>query len=203
MGSPFKNVQKLKFEKANRERYDKMPQKIKDSLQAEAWNHGYPFWSPKYKVNVDPEDGVLSGRPIYSDGTMLTYPSLSKPVSNPLNKGRCWDNYEPTPGKKAYEDGSCQPIKRQSALNVTEKAYEKQNKKMRSDHKKETGCTLGDRQTSGTGSRRVSFACRFAGMDGSMTEDNGEPSRLAMALKKWGFSSKGEASSFCSSNKKS
>ena len=212
MGSPFKNVQKMKFEKANRERYDKMSQKTKDSLQVEAWKYGGPFWSPKHQVNVDPEDGVLYNRPIYKDGTMLTYPSLSKPTSreteinkpsNPLNKGRCWDGYEPTPGKKAYEDGSCQPIKRQSALNVTEKAYEKQNKKMRSDHKKETGSTLGDRQTSGTGSRRVSFACRFAGMDGSMTEDNGEPSRLAMALKKWGFSSKGEASSFCNSNKKS
>jgi hypothetical protein len=24
-------------------------------------------------------------------------------------KGRCWDGYEPVPGKKAYSDGSCQP----------------------------------------------------------------------------------------------
>ena len=106
MGNPFRNIQKLKFEKANRERYNKMPQRIKDSLQAEAWKYGGPFWSPKHQVNVDPEDGVLYNRPIYKDGTMLTYPSLSEPVSNPLNKGRCWENYEPTPGKKAYEDGS-------------------------------------------------------------------------------------------------
>lgn len=27
-------------------------------------------------------------------------------------KDRCWDGYEPTPGKKAYEKGSCQPIKK-------------------------------------------------------------------------------------------
>ena len=88
MGSPFRNVQKLKFEKANRERYDKMPQKTKDSLQGEAWKYGGPFWSPKHQVNVDPEDGVLYNRPIYKDGTMLTYPSLSKPTSREteLNK---------------------------------------------------------------------------------------------------------------------
>ncbi len=122
---------------------------------------------------------------------------------SPLNKGRCWDNYEPTPGKKAYEKGSCQPIKRQSALNIKEEAYEKQNREMRKDHKEETGKDLGSRQTTGTGSRRVSFACRFGGMAGGMTEDNGEPSKLAMALKKWGFSSKGEAKAFCSKNKES
>jgi hypothetical protein len=72
---------------------------------------------------------------------------------------------------------------------------------MRSTHKKETGKTLGKRQTSGTGSRRVSFACRFAGMSGGMTK-NGKPSNLAMALKKWGFSSKAQARSFCNKNKK-
>lgn len=27
-------------------------------------------------------------------------------------KDRCWDGYEPTPGKKAYEKGSCQPVKK-------------------------------------------------------------------------------------------
>tara|TARA_R110002020_G_scaffold197912_3_gene399013 strand:- start:2262 stop:2687 length:426 start_codon:yes stop_codon:yes gene_type:complete len=90
-----------------------------------------------------------------------------------------------------------------SPFKIKEEAYEKSNRKMRSEYKSETGKTLGSRQTSGTGSRRVSFACRFAGMDGSMTSDNGEPSKLAMALKKWGFSSKGEARAFCSKNKKS
>ncbi len=122
---------------------------------------------------------------------------------SPLNKGRCWPDYEPTPGKKAYAKGSCQPIERQSALNIKEEAYEKQNREMRKDHKKETGKDLGSRQTTGTGSRRVSFACRFGGMAGGMTEDNGEPSKLAMALKKWGFSSKGEAKAFCNKNKES
>ena len=88
-------------------------------------------------------------------------------------------------------------------LHIKEEAYERQNRKMRKDHKKETGKDLGSRQTTGTGSRRVSFACRFGGMAGGMTEDNGEPSKLAMALKKWGFSSKGEAKAFCNKNKES
>ena len=55
---------------------------------------------------------------------------------------------------------------------------------MRSDYTKETGKKLGSRQTSGTGKRRVSFACRFAGMKGAMKSANGEPTRKAMALKK-------------------
>jgi len=267
MGSPFRNVQKLKFEKANRERYDKMPQKTKDSLQGEAWKYGGPFWSPKHQVNVDPEDGVLYNRPIYKDGTMLTYPSLSKPTSRETELNKPPTNRlsikretskinESSRGMKAlktaYDVGSTflkgglgvastmltpatayaqgQPMpefieggvdnrsleeferdgpiplpkfKEETPLNIKEEAYEKQNKKMRSDHKKDTGKTLGERQTSGKGSRRVSFACRFGGMAGDMTDDDGSPSKLAMALKKWGFSSKGEATAFCNKNKES
>ena len=35
--------------------------------------------------------------------------------SSPLNKGRCWDNYEPVKGKEPYSPGSCQPISRGSS----------------------------------------------------------------------------------------
>ena len=79
---------RLQFDKSNRERYDKMPQRVKDSLQQVAYEYGGPFFSPKHQVNVDPEDGVLYNRPIYSDGTMLTYPVLNKPVKREteLNK---------------------------------------------------------------------------------------------------------------------
>ena len=80
--------------------------------------------------------------------------------------------------------------------------YEARNRKMRAKHKKETGRTLSKRHTSGTAPARIKFACRFGGMAGGMTKKNGEPSNLAMALKKWGFSSKGEARAFCSRNKK-
>ena len=88
-------------------------------------------------------------------------------------------------------------------LNIKNAAYEKQNRKMRKDYTAETGKTLGSRQTSGTNSRRVSFACRFAGMSGAMKDAKGEPTKKAMALKKWGFGSVAAASSFCSKNKKS
>ena len=90
-----------------------------------------------------------------------------------------------------------------SPLFLTDASYEKSNRKMRSKYKSETGKTLGSRQTSGTGSRRVSFACRFSGMKGPMKKPNGEPTRKARALKKWGFGSVGAASKFCSKNKKS
>ena len=66
---------------------------------------------------------------------------------------------------------------------MTNASYEKSNRKMRSDYKKETGKTLGARQTSGKGKR------------------NGEPTRKAIALKKWGFGSVGAARKFCNSNK--
>ena len=89
-------------------------------------------------------------------------------------------------------------------LKITNKSYEKQNRSMRVDYTKETGKTLGSRQTEGTGARRVSFACRFGGMKGGMTDKSGGgPSKLSMALKKWGFGSKSAATSFCNSNKKS
>ena len=86
---------------------------------------------------------------------------------------------------------------------MKEETYEKQNRKMRKKYTAETGKTLGSRQTSGTGARRVSFACRFAGMKGAMKGANGEPTRKAMALKKWGFGSVDAARSFCNKNKKS
>ena len=86
-------------------------------------------------------------------------------------------------------------------INIKEAAYEKQNRAMRKKHKKETGKTLGDRQTSGTGKRRVSFACRFAGMAGAMKDAKGEPTKYAMALKKWGFGSREAARNFCQKNK--
>jgi len=88
-----------------------------------------------------------------------------------------------------------------SPFQIKEKAYEKQNRAMRAKHKKETGKTLGSRQTSGTGKRRVSFACRFAGMAGAMKDAKGEPTKKAMALKKWGFGSVEAARNFCNKHK--
>jgi len=88
-------------------------------------------------------------------------------------------------------------------LKITNAAYEKSNKEMRSEYKSETGKKLGSRQTSGTGARRVSFACRFAGMKGPMKDSKGKPTRKAIALKKWGFGSVAAAKNFANKNKKS
>jgi len=87
-------------------------------------------------------------------------------------------------------------IQPNSPLKIKDVAYEKQNKKMRKENP-----GMGKRLTSGTSPRRVSFACRFAGMKGPMKEANGEPTKKAMALKKWGFGSVAAASSFCQKNK--
>jgi hypothetical protein len=56
---------------------------------------------------------------------------------------------------------------------------------------------------SGKNPRRVSFAGRFGGMKGALKDEKGRPTRLMLALRKWGFSSKEEARAFASRNKKS
>jgi len=88
-----------------------------------------------------------------------------------------------------------------SPTQITEKAYEDQNRKMRSEYTSETGKKLGKRLTKGTNKRRVSFACRFAGMAGAMKNAKGEPTKKAMALKKWGFGSVEAARNFCQKHK--
>ena len=85
---------------------------------------------------------------------------------------------------------------------MDDKSYEKSNRKMRSEYTSETGKKLGKRLTSGKNKRRVSFACRFAGMKGPMKDSKGKPTRKAIALKKWGFGSVSAAKKFCNTNKK-
>lgn len=55
---------------------------------------------------------------------------------------------------------------------------------------------------SGTNPRRVSFAARFAGMDGPLVDEKGRPTRLKLALKAWGFGSKEAARNFANKHKK-
>ncbi len=76
MMSPLNQKGRLKLEKA-----PELNQKTKDSLQGEARKYNKPFFSPKHGVNVDPEDGVLSNRPVYKDGSKLTYEKIDKPFS--------------------------------------------------------------------------------------------------------------------------
>ena len=77
------------------------------------------------------------------------------------------------------------------------------NAKGRASYNKETGGNLKAHVKSGTNPRRVSFAARFAAMAGPMKKPNGEPTRKALALKAWGFSSPASARAFANKHKKS
>ena len=92
----------------------------------------------------------------------------------------------------AYNNRSVGPLK------ITEAAYAKRNRKMRKENP-----GMGKKLTSGTNPRRISFACRFGSMQGDMKDKDGSPSKLAKALKKWGFGSKEAARNFCRKHKKS
>ena len=76
------------------------------------------------------------------------------------------------------------------------------NARGRAYFKRTEGSNLKAPVKSGTNPRRVSFAARFAGMSGPMKDKNGKPTRLALALKAWGFGSKEAAASFARNNKK-
>ena len=69
--------------------------------------------------------------------------------------------------------------------------------------KRTEGANLKAPVKSGTNSRRVSFAARFAGMKGPMKDDKGRPTRKALALKAWGFGSVEAARNFAKRHKKS
>ena len=66
------------------------------------------------------------------------------------------------------------------------------NAKGRASYKAETGGELKPPVKAGDNPRRASFLARMGNMAGPMAED-GKPTRLALALRAWGASSKGEA----------
>ena len=76
------------------------------------------------------------------------------------------------------------------------------NEAGRKHFEKKDGGNLKSPVKSGKNPRRVSFACRFAVMKGSMKDSKGRPTRYALALKAWGFGSRESAAKFCQANKK-
>ena len=76
------------------------------------------------------------------------------------------------------------------------------NEAGRKHFKKTEGANLKRPQKSGTDSRRVSFAARFAGMKGPMKDEKGRPTRKALALKAWGFGIVEAARNFANRHKK-
>ncbi len=77
------------------------------------------------------------------------------------------------------------------------------NQKGRDFFKRTEGSNLKRPLSKGTDPRRVSFASRFSGMQGPMKDAKGNPTRLALALKKWGFRSKESARNFANRHKQS
>ena len=76
------------------------------------------------------------------------------------------------------------------------------NEAGRKHFKRTEGANLKKPQKTGTDSRRVSFAARFAGLKGPMKDDKGRPTRKALALKAWGFGSVEAARNFANRHKK-
>jgi len=85
-GEGHQSGKKFRYDPADKKAFQALNQKTKDSLHGEAMKYNKPFFSPKHGVNVDPEDGVLSNRPVYSDDTKLTYDKIDKPFDSPANK---------------------------------------------------------------------------------------------------------------------
>jgi hypothetical protein len=67
------------------------------------------------------------------------------------------------------------------------------NAKGRASYKAETGGTLKPPVKSGDNPRRASFLARMGNMPGPMRDEKGRPTRLALALRAWGASSKADA----------
>ena len=76
------------------------------------------------------------------------------------------------------------------------------NAKGRAHFKRTEGSNLKRPLKTGTSPRRVSFACRFAGMKGPMKDSKGRPTRKALALRAWGFGSVEAARNFANRHKK-
>lgn len=89
---------------------------------------------------------------------------------------------------------------------MVKKAYQNPegglNEKGRKHFESKEGGDLKEPVKSGTNPRRVSFAARFGGMSGPLTDENGKPTRLKLALKAWGFGSKEAARNFAERHKK-
>ena len=117
-------------------------------------------------------------------------------------KGRCWKGYEPTPGKKAYSDNSCQPISEAKSAAWQRKAGKNPegglNKKGVASYraanpgsKLKTAVTQDPKKLkkgSKAASRRKSFCARMGGMKKRNTSKetaNDPNSRINKSLRKW------------------
>ena len=113
-------------------------------------------------------------------------------------KDPCWTGYKKVPGKKDYEEDSC--VKEEHELDeaavdakghksstggLTQKGRDAYNAK--GAHLQAPVTTPPSELKAGSkaANRRKSFCARMGGMEGAMKKPNGEPTRKALALRKW------------------
>ena len=110
----------------------------------------------------------------------------------------CWTGYKRVPGTKPCEEGSC--VKEETELDeaavdakgyksstggLTQKGRDAYNAK--GGHLQAPVTTPPSKLKAGSkaANRRKSFCARMSGVDGPMKKPNGEPTRKALALRKW------------------
>jgi len=109
-------------------------------------------------------------------------------------KNPCWDGYKKVPGKKDYEEDSCVKESATADAKGHKSSTGGLTQKGRDAYNREHGSNLKAPVTtppsklkagSKAANRRKSFCARMSGVDGPMKKPNGEPSRKALALRKW------------------
>jgi hypothetical protein len=112
--------------------------------------------------------------------------------------GRCWPGYKAVKGKEPFSPGSCEKVSEESAAWQRKEGKNPEgglNRKGIASYRRENpGSKLSMAVTtppskldpdSKAAKRRKSFCARMSGVDGPMKKPNGEPTRKALALKKW------------------
>lgn len=111
----------------------------------------------------------------------------------------CWTGYKRVPGTKPCSPGSCMKEENEIAeAAVDAKGYKSSTggltQKGRDHYNSQSGGNLKAPVTtppselkagSKAANRRKSFCARMSGVDGPMKKPNGEPTRKALALRKW------------------
>lgn len=112
-------------------------------------------------------------------------------------KDPCWTGYKKVPGKADYEEGSCVKEDLEEAAvdakgyksstgGLTQKGVDAYNRKTGGNLKMAVTTPPSElKKGSKAWNRRKSFCARMSGVDGPMKKPNGEPTRKALALRKW------------------
>jgi len=121
------SLENIKYNKENKPNLPKSEKnKILKSLANEAWDN--------FKHKDLLIETIKKKEPDFTDAEVMgiaktfAYMDMKKKESEitdmfEKNKdGRCWDGYEPTPNKKPYSKGSCQPIKKAKGVHSESEA---------------------------------------------------------------------------------